>query len=167
MPELENVRGGTMQNIRILLLSTIIILTSAKAAAAPQCAGDMAQFNNSPELKRVVALFGGPDNLNGTWKLSGLAGSFVSARVKFENRGNSFWTQMNNEAPAQIDVCTNDADRESIVLVVRNPIVPENKYGYVKPVPGAPNRIQLAGHATKFKFYKFKKVETIQASAGQ
>ncbi len=150
-----------MKTVRALLLTAALVLSAAKATAAEQCAGNMADLGSAPEIQRILISFGGPSNLQGFWKLSGLAGSFVQARVKFDNRNTSFWTTYNTDAPTQITVCTAD-DQTTLKLVVLNPLDPNNKIMFIRALPGQPDKLLISAYASKWKYVKFKRIQSIQ-----
>lgn len=151
-----------MRNVRTLLMITAIsTVLCGQAKADDQCIGSMADLANAPEIQRIIAGFGGAENLEGSWKLAGIAGSFVQAKVKFDNRETSFWTQYNDEPANQIDVCTSD-DQQSLKLVVREPQDPNNKIIYVKSIDGTTDQMMVSAFASDWKFVKFKKVHSIQ-----
>lgn len=155
-----------MKKVQALLLTAALVLSAAKAAAQPtpqseQCASNMAELNSAPEIKRILVAFGGPENLQGFWKLSGLAGSFVQAKVNFENKQTSFWTTYNNEPSNQISVCT-AGDYYTLKLVVRQPRDPNNKIMFVRAVGGQPDKLMISAYASKWKYVKFKRVQSIQ-----
>jgi hypothetical protein len=152
-----------MKTVRALLLTAALVLSATKATATEECVGSMAELNSSPELQRILVSFGGHENLAGFWKLSGLAGSFVQAKVQFDNRETSFWTDYNSEGATQISVCTAD-DQVTLKLVVAEPRDPNNKMMFVRAVPGQPDKILIAAFASKWKFVKFKRVQTIRES---
>lgn len=150
-----------MKTVRALILTAALVLTATKATAAEQCAANMAEINTAPEIQRILVSFGGHENLQGYWKLSGLAGSFVQAKVKFENMETSFWTTYNKDAPSQISVCAGE-DQQTLKLEVINPLDPNNKIMYIRSVEGNPDRLMISAHASKWKFVKFKRVQSIQ-----
>lgn len=150
-----------MKTVRALLLTAAIVLTVSKATATEQCASSMAELGTAPEIQRILVAFGGHDNLQGYWKLSGLAGSFVKAKVKFENKGTSFWTIYNSDAPSQINVCASD-EKDTLKLVVMNPLDPNNQIMYIRAVSGQPDKLMISAHASKWKFVKFKRIQSIQ-----
>ncbi len=150
-----------MKTVRALLLTAALVLTTAKATAAEQCASSMAELGSAPEIQRILVSFGGHQNLQGFWKLSGLAGSFVQAKVKFENKDSSFWTTYNTDAPSQINVCAG-GDHYTLKLVVLNPLDPNNKIMLIRPVVGQPDKLMISAHASKWKYVKFKRIQSIQ-----
>lgn len=152
-----------MKTVRALLLTAALVLTAAKATAAEQCVSNMAELGSAPEIQRILVSFGGHENLQGYWKLGGLAGSFVQAKVKFENMETSFWTTYNKDAPSQINVCTAD-DQITLKLVVINPLDPNNKIMYIRSIEGQPDKLMISAHASKWKFVKFKRIQSIQES---
>lgn len=139
-----------------------LVMAAGHAKAADQCVTNMVDLASAPEVKRILALFGGADNMQGSWKLAGLAGSFVQAKVKFENRVTTFWTQYNDEPANQIYVCAGD-DKQSLKLVVYKPIDPNNKVIIIKPVPNSTDLMLVSAHQSGWKFVKFKKIQSLVA----
>ena len=140
----------------LLALAMVVSLEANAGSSEPLeiCIRKPSDIAKSPDMAKAIAGFGGLDQLEGAWKLSGLVTLFTKARVDLSHTKTGFFVEINRQYTKPYYVCVNEARPELLILRIQQAQDP----GFAKIIlkPGKPgDSLGVAVQKSKGKFLKF------------
>ncbi len=124
------------------------------------CISGPSELLEEASVTKTVESFGGLDQLLGTWKLSGMAGNFVSLNVSIFAEDNQFYVQANNDPKKAVWICSTHDNSTTLFVRVLHPAKPENNLFMLQSTIKQ-NIISIASLGSGWKFKTFKKIESL------
>jgi hypothetical protein len=78
----------------LLLIAALMLVPLFASAQSAKCVQREDQISDSPNIKNFVGRLGGIDNLQGDWRLGGMAGQFKRVVISFESASDGMKAQV-------------------------------------------------------------------------
>ena len=128
------------------------------------CATRPSEVASMRDVQETLQLFGGLDAVIGSYKLGGLIGDIKKIRVQLESTPEGFTSRVNKDDVKQVWLCADPRDAGVLHLKVINSALPENSLILVKPGTDG-SSIYLASAGSKWKYYRFKRLDSMKRLA--
>ncbi len=125
------------------------------------CANGPADLNSMPSVKDAITMFGGMSGIEGSWRLSGLAGVIAKVKVTIGYTTKYFYVVTNQDAPKPLQFCA--SIETPGILRLRIPTAHDKQIALIFVKPGDVGQsIYVAAEKSSWKFHKFKRVTEFQ-----
>lgn len=130
--------------------------SDSSSRSAEICIRKPSEIARYPDVAQAIAGFGGLDQLEGQWKLTGLITVFAKAHVNLTHSRSGFSVEINKAYSKPYYICVRESRPDLLVLRVQNAENPG--FAVITLKPGRANEsLYVAAAKTGGKFIKFKR----------